>query len=44
MGENVTLVRDGAVATVTLNRPDQRNSLSDARSGASTGKEPNPGT
>ncbi|MBI4254491.1 MAG: enoyl-CoA hydratase/isomerase family protein, partial [Candidatus Rokubacteria bacterium] len=30
MGENVTLVRDGAVATVTLNRPDRRNSLSDA--------------
>ena len=29
MGENVTLVRDGAVATVTLNRPDRRNSLSD---------------
>ena len=30
MGENVTLVRDGAIATVTLNRPDRRNSLSDA--------------
>jgi len=30
MGENVTLVRAGAVATVTLNRPDRRNSLSDA--------------
>src|SRR6059036_1244127 len=28
--ENVTLVRDGAIATVTLNRPDRRNSLSDA--------------
>jgi len=30
MDENVTLVRDGAIATVTLNRPDRRNSLSDA--------------
>jgi enoyl-CoA hydratase/carnithine racemase len=30
MGDNVTLVRAGAVATVTLNRPDRRNSLSDA--------------
>ena len=30
MGENVTLDRAGAVATVTLNRPDRRNSLSDA--------------
>jgi len=30
MGENVTLARDGAIATVTLNRPDRRNSLSDA--------------
>jgi enoyl-CoA hydratase/carnithine racemase len=30
MGDNVTLVRDGAIATVTLNRPDRRNSLSDA--------------
>jgi len=30
MGENVTLERDGAIATVTLNRPDRRNSLSDA--------------
>ena len=30
MGENVTLVRDGAIATVTLNRPERRNSLSDA--------------
>jgi enoyl-CoA hydratase/carnithine racemase len=29
MGENATLVRDGAIATVTLNRPDRRNSLSD---------------
>src|SRR5207247_11425958 len=29
MGDNVTLVRDGAIATVTLNRPDRRNSLSD---------------
>jgi enoyl-CoA hydratase/carnithine racemase len=29
MMENVTLSRDGAVATVTLNRPDRRNSLSD---------------
>jgi enoyl-CoA hydratase/carnithine racemase len=30
MGENVALARDGRVATVTLNRPDRRNSLSDA--------------
>ncbi len=30
MGDNVTLVRDGRIATVTLNRPDRRNSLSDA--------------
>src|SRR5712691_9408393 len=30
MGDNVTLVRDGALATVALNRPDRRNSLSDA--------------
>lgn len=30
MGENVTLARDGAIATVTLSRPDRRNSLSDA--------------
>jgi enoyl-CoA hydratase/carnithine racemase len=30
MGENVTLVRDVTIATVTLNRPDRRNSLSDA--------------
>jgi enoyl-CoA hydratase/carnithine racemase len=30
MSENVTLIRDGAIATVTLNRPDRRNSLSDA--------------
>jgi enoyl-CoA hydratase/carnithine racemase len=29
MSDNVTLVRDGAIATVTLNRPDRRNSLSD---------------
>ena len=29
MGENVTLVRDGRIATITLNRPDRRNSLSD---------------
>ncbi len=29
MGENVTLARDGSIATVTLNRPDRRNSLSD---------------
>jgi enoyl-CoA hydratase/carnithine racemase len=27
--EHVTLVREGAVATVTLNRPERRNSLSD---------------
>src|SRR5207247_1789027 len=33
MGENVTLVRAGTVATVTLNRPDRRNSLSDAMLG-----------
>ncbi len=30
MGDNVTLVRGGRIATVTLNRPDRRNSLSDA--------------
>ena len=30
MSDNVTLKRDGAVATLTLNRPDRRNSLSDA--------------
>jgi enoyl-CoA hydratase/carnithine racemase len=30
MGDNLTLGRDGAIATVTLNRPDRRNSLSDA--------------
>jgi len=29
MNDNVTLLRDGAIATVTLNRPDRRNSLSD---------------
>src|ERR687891_82576 len=29
MGDNVLLTRDGAIATVTLNRPDRRNSLSD---------------
>ena len=29
MGENVLLERDGGIATVTLNRPDRRNSLSD---------------
>ncbi len=29
MGENVNLARDGAIATVTLSRPDRRNSLSD---------------
>src|SRR5262249_57018676 len=29
MKDNVTLSRDGAVATLTLNRPDRRNSLSD---------------
>src|SRR2546425_5309295 len=30
MSDNVTLARDGAIATVTLNRPDRRNSLSDS--------------
>jgi len=30
MGENVTVVRDATIATVMLNRPDRRNSLSDA--------------
>jgi enoyl-CoA hydratase/carnithine racemase len=30
MGDNVMLARDGRVATVTLNRPERRNSLSDA--------------
>jgi enoyl-CoA hydratase len=30
MGENVTLDRTGPIATVTLSRPDRRNSLSDA--------------
>lgn len=29
MAQNVTLTRDGRIATVTLNRPDRRNSLSD---------------
>jgi enoyl-CoA hydratase/carnithine racemase len=29
MGDNVTLVREGPIATVTLNRPEHRNSLSD---------------
>ena len=29
MSENVTLSRNGSIATVTLNRPDRRNSLSD---------------
>lgn len=29
MGDNVSLARDGAIATVTLNRPERRNSLSD---------------
>jgi len=33
MGDNVTLVRSGLVATVTLNRPERRNSLSDAMLG-----------
>jgi enoyl-CoA hydratase/carnithine racemase len=28
--QNVTLARDGAIATVTMNRPDRRNALSDA--------------
>jgi enoyl-CoA hydratase len=30
MGDHITLVRDGRIATITLNRPDRRNSLSDA--------------
>ncbi len=30
MGREVTLTRDGAVATVSLNRPERRNALSDA--------------
>jgi len=30
MGDHVLVSRDGAVATVTLNRPERRNSLSDA--------------
>jgi len=29
VADNVTLARDGAIATVTLNRPERRNSLSD---------------
>jgi enoyl-CoA hydratase/carnithine racemase len=29
MSANVSVTRDGAIATVTLNRPDRRNSLSD---------------
>jgi enoyl-CoA hydratase len=29
MGENVTVAREGRIRTVTLNRPDRRNSLSD---------------
>jgi len=29
MGDNVTLTRDGAIATVTMDRPERRNSLSD---------------
>ena len=35
-GENVALSRDGLVATVTLNRPDRRNSLSDEMLGELT--------
>ena len=30
MGDNVSLHRDGPIATVTLDRPDKRNALSDA--------------
>jgi enoyl-CoA hydratase/carnithine racemase len=30
MAQDVTLARDGAVATVTLDRPDRRNALSDS--------------
>jgi enoyl-CoA hydratase/carnithine racemase len=30
MGDNVVVAREGVVATVTLNRPERRNSLSDA--------------
>jgi enoyl-CoA hydratase/carnithine racemase len=30
MSDNVLVTRDGVIATVTLNRPDRRNSLSDA--------------
>jgi enoyl-CoA hydratase/carnithine racemase len=29
MGENILVTRDGPIVTVTLNRPDRRNSLSD---------------
>ena len=29
MGDNVTVAREGPIATVTLNRPERRNSLSD---------------
>ena len=34
MAQDVTLLRDGAVATVTLNRPERRNALSDPLLGA----------
>jgi enoyl-CoA hydratase/carnithine racemase len=34
MTQDVTLTRDGAIATVTLNRPERRNALSDAMLGA----------
>ena len=30
MAQDIVLTRDGAVATVTLDRPDRRNALSDA--------------
>jgi enoyl-CoA hydratase/carnithine racemase len=30
VAENVTVARDGRIVTITLNRPDRRNSLSDA--------------
>lgn len=33
MADNVTVVRDGRIATVTLQRPERRNSLSDAMLG-----------